>query len=236
MLTASTQRTPSARKAASLARRLLAGVLVLGAALPATAQQITVYRCVDADGRVSLQDQPCPPGREDARRSVAAEADSAPPVPAPPAADEPPPAAAPPLPSAPSPRAPPPALWLCVDIEGKQRFTAQPEPNGRYVPLWVVQGNEFGPRGLAGRAGRPAPRAGGSGPGGPGATTVPGALGPMVYVEDRCFRLPPDEACRRYRDQRDEIERKRPSRSGDERRQMEAESARLLGILREACS
>lgn len=207
---------------------------MLATAWPLAAQQITVYRCVDEDGRVALQDQPCPPGREAARRTVAAEADSAPssaPMPA-----DAPPAAQAPLPPMDAPqRLPPPALWLCVDFEGKQRFTAQPEPNGRYVPVWVVQGNEMGPRGIAGRAGRPAPRAGGSGPGGPGATTVPGALGPMVYVEDRCFLLPPEEACRRYRDQRAEIERKRPSRSGEERQQMEAESARLLGILRGSC-
>jgi hypothetical protein len=214
---------------------LLAGGVVLLGSLPAAAQQITVYRCVDADGRVALQDQPCPPGREAARRTVAAEADSAPLPPPPPVAGESPPASSPPMPvDAPMPT-PPPELWRCVDFEGKQRFTAQPEPNGRYVPLWVVQGNEAGPRGLAGRAGRPAPRAGGSGPGGPGAATVPGALGPMVYVEDQCFLLPPEQACRRYRDQRAEIERKRPSRSGEERRQMEAESARLLGILRDAC-
>jgi hypothetical protein len=213
---------------------LLAVVPVLVTPWPLAAQQITVYRCVDQAGRVALQDQPCPPGREAARRTVAAEADSAPSAPPASVADVPPTAAPPPPVDPPLPP-PPPALWLCVDFEGRQRLTAQPEPNGRYVPVWVVQGNEMGPRGIAGRAGRPPPRAGGSGPGGPGATTVPGALGPMVYVEDQCFLLPPEEACRRYRDQRAEIERRRPSRSGEERQRMEAESARLLGILRGSC-
>lgn len=231
MRSASTRGTPSGSKAGSLTRRLLAGVVVLSAALPATAQQITVYRCVDEAGRVALQDHPCPPGREAARRTVAAEADSAPAAWPSPPADAPAVTAAPATPMEAPIRTPPPELWLCVDFEGKQRFTARPERNGRYVPLWVVGGSRGGPRGLAGRAGQPLP--GFADARAPVAPSGDGSA--LVYVQDQCFLLPPEQACRRYRDQRAEIERKRSSRTGEERRQMEAESARLLDILRNAC-
>lgn len=198
---------------------------LLGTPGSANGQAMSVYRCVDAAGRIALQDQPCPPGQLDQRREIRIEAaapdrsdddataSSVPPLPPDPQA-----------PSAPPSRDPPPPLWRCVDFEGKSRLSPRNDPNPRYVPYWVVAGNEAGPRGLAGRAGSPPPRAGGSGPGGPG-TALPGQLPPMVLVEDRCRLLAPGAACEAYRKQRDEARRSEFQSRSEAERTAHAEQA-----------
>ncbi len=198
------------------------------------AREVSVYRCVDATGRVALQDQPCPPGQLDSRRDLRIE----------PTAAATPEAGAPAAPSptasadtqpAPPSRDPPPPLWLCVDFEGKSRLSPRDDPNPRYVPYWVVAGNQAGPRGLAGRAGSPPPRAGGAGPGAP-QSALAGQLPPMVLVEDRCRQLPPGAACEAYREQRNDARRSEfQSRSEAERAEHAAIAQRSQRILEAHC-
>ncbi|GAB2668096.1 DUF4124 domain-containing protein [Arenimonas aestuarii] len=103
---------------------------------PAGGQDITVYRCTDDQGRVMLQDEPCPPGQVQQQRSMAQPKDP-PPRPAPPA---PAPAPAP----AETPREPtpvffaPPPLYQCTSYDGDIRFSENYDPNPRCVPLAVL--------------------------------------------------------------------------------------------------
>ncbi|MCK7592340.1 DUF4124 domain-containing protein [Pseudomarimonas salicorniae] len=209
----------------------LAGLLLFAAS--AGAETVTVYRCVDASGRVALQDQPCPPGQLD-RRSEARLDPASPATPVQDPVPEPPPAESASPPPEPPPIDPPPPLWRCVDFEGKSRLSPRDDPDPRYVPYWVVAGNEAGPRGLAGRGGRPAPRAGGEGPGAP-RPEIAGALPPMVLVEDRCRQFSPGQACRAYRELRDEMRRREFNGIGDARREAAAEVERLRSILADHC-
>lgn len=120
-----------------------------------------------------------------------------------------------------------------MDYEGRTRLAPRDDPNPRFVPYWVVAGTSGGGAlvsrrnlgaGLAGRADPVAPP--------PGSTAWPT---PMVRVEDRCQPLPPGEACRAYRHQRDEASRTAHSRMGAEREALLAEVERLRGVLTRHC-
>jgi hypothetical protein len=108
------------------------------AAPPVDESKMTVYRCVDADGKVSLQDVPCAAGaRQEVQRMVrpkdAASADS----PAIPPVDARPIMIVSPA-QAPEPRPPPPELYRCTDFDGKVREAEYYDPKPRCVPLWVL--------------------------------------------------------------------------------------------------
>ena len=107
---------------------------------PSGAEEITVYRCQDRQGVVSLQDEPCPAGQSESSRSMVRPVDppprQAPPPQTAPATDEdagpaPPPYAAAPL------YAPPP-LFQCTDYDGEVRYSEDYDPNRRCVPLPVL--------------------------------------------------------------------------------------------------
>lgn len=74
---------------------LLPLLLALAAGLdagPAVAQQVTLYRCTDATGQLTVQNRPCPPGsqqREQAVGGVASSPEPATPAPAASAAGQP---------------------------------------------------------------------------------------------------------------------------------------------------
>jgi hypothetical protein len=99
---------------------------------------VTVYRCVDAKGKISLQDVPCSNSNEQEVRKMARPKDAPPnktstnnmPLPAPQIA-----------PSYPvqlnSPSRPAPDLYKCTDFDGKVRESETYDPRPRCVPLWV---------------------------------------------------------------------------------------------------
>lgn len=105
-------------------------------AAPASGATVTVHRCVDAKGRVTLQDAPCPPGSRDEPRQMQRPKD--PPRPRRPASpapaiaplvlDEPPP---------PPPRGliPPPPMYRCISYDGIERFSESYDPNPRCEPI-----------------------------------------------------------------------------------------------------
>ncbi len=104
---------------------------------PAAAQDITVYRCLDATGRATLQDEPCAAGQTQTTRQMTRPQD---PAPRPVAAPRPEPEAAEPEPAPPQFALPypPPPLFQCTDYDGEVRFSEDYDPNTRCVPLSVL--------------------------------------------------------------------------------------------------
>lgn len=120
----------------------LVALLALAVARTGTAGDVVVYRCVAADGAVTLQnDRRCPKGSREQRRVL--ETPAAPRVAAP--APAPTPAATPvaavPLDATPVveiPRAAPPALFACRTWEGTRYFGDAAQPAARCAPLATV--------------------------------------------------------------------------------------------------
>ena len=103
---------------------------------PAGGQDITVYRCTDSQGRVMLQDEPCPAGQTQQQRSMVQPKDP-PPRPARP----PPPPTPAPVDALPRPAPvyfPPPPLYQCTAYDGQTRYSENYDPNPRCVPLAVL--------------------------------------------------------------------------------------------------
>jgi hypothetical protein len=112
-------------------------VLLLLVGTSGSAREITIWRCTDAAGKVSVQDQPCPAGQASETRQMVRPQD-------------PPPRPAEPSPPAPAPEPapaedayvgwapPPPPLYQCTDYDGAVRFSEYYDPNTRCVPLAVL--------------------------------------------------------------------------------------------------
>lgn len=217
-----------------------------GAARPATPPQVTIYRCTDAAGRLSLRDSPCRHGERQEVRSMLRPTD--------------PPRA----PAAPAPRptrtvdatgaqprivyvTPPRPTYECTTPDGNRYTSDSPEGNPRWVPLWtlgyaVAPGYTHG--GYGGRIeyrdrGTAIRIDGGRrwhGPdyrqGAPALAAVPAGM----WIRDTCRTLPPAEACARLRDRRSALDRRYYSSLQSERREIVAEQrvidARLSGECR----
>ncbi len=120
-------------------------VLCLGFPLAAHANpagdgQITIYRCTDARGQLSLRDTPCLPGEEQKTVAMQRPQDPPPrPASAPPSA----PSAIPVREAAPAPfarsmHAPPPPIYRCTTPDGEQYTSDSADGNFRWVPLWTL--------------------------------------------------------------------------------------------------
>lgn len=129
---------------------LMSGAVALVAAstLPSARAQneILIYRCVDASGGVTIQnDTPCPKGTQQTVKKIGAvqtmrtpdvmvpPPPKAPPPPAPPKDAAPPAAAAPPPP--PPPPAPPPPLFQCRTWEDRDYLSDTGTPPATCVPV-----------------------------------------------------------------------------------------------------
>lgn len=164
---------------------------------PAT---VTVYRCTDAAGKVSLQDAPCAKGQGQQAREMLR------PVDAPPSSVPPPP----PMPSSaqapPETRtvylAPPRPMYECVTPEGKRYTSDDGRGNPRWVPLWTLGYPAVRPHSVLGdNIGQPdkvmhPPRRD---------INWPVASGGGSWIRDDCVMLPPRETCARLRDRRSEL-------------------------------
>ncbi len=136
------RRVSSARIASALALLALAGWTPLAAAQ----NEIVIYRCVDAAGAVTLQnDVPCPKGSQQTVRRVAplpVRPSSPPTVVVPPvAAPAPPPAQAPVAlaePPPPAARSAPPPLFRCRTWDDRDYLGDSGEPPATCVPLQTV--------------------------------------------------------------------------------------------------
>lgn len=185
--------------------------VVLAAALVAVpaghAEEITVYRCRDAQGRVTMQDSPCAAGSTGTARTMTRPRDP-PPRPASPA---PPPRSAPPPPEAVADAEvwfePPPPMFECTDYDGAVRYSETYRPSNRCVPLAVL-GYDVGP--------------------GAAAATC-------RWVEESCLRLDDDSACRHYRQLLTEAKSAALHAFSDTAAFRKSEVERLTRIVDESC-
>ena len=208
-------RTPT-HTAAPIA--LIALLLPLtAAAAPQTASAdtpgsgVTIYRCTDAKGRLSLRDSPCLAGERQEVRSMARPKD-APPRPvvaAPPPRDaDVPPQASPQVVFLQPPR----PLYECVTPDNTRYLSDNPEGNPRLVPMWVTDApaiqayREYQPGQLQVRV-DDGQVSGGYTSGGWRDRIVTGWAG-QHWIRDACHPLPQTEVCARLRDRRDEIRRR----------------------------
>lgn len=140
-------RTGCSRRATLLAATaaVAASAAALAATRPAHAQsakqpQVTVYRCIGADG-VSLRDTPCPKGQRQEARTMVRPTD-APPSASPPAsapgsrggasaADMPPPRIVVVREPAPAP------MYECTTPDNTTYTSDSPEGNPRWLPMWT---------------------------------------------------------------------------------------------------
>jgi len=154
-----------ARYALSLAFFLAAG----GAAAQGT---VTVHRCIDGKGQVTLQDEPCPKGSQDSARQMTRPKD---PPPRPKARrSEPAAVAVPELPPPPLRELiPPPPMYRCISYDGIERYSEQYDPNPRCEPYVLYY---------------PYPN-----------LLTPSQALTCRWVEDSCVRLSDRSACERWR-------------------------------------
>ena len=191
-------------------RSLAAAALLLAwSPQPALADDVTIYRCVDAKGKLTLRDTPCAKGERQQTRTMVRPKDAAPR----PRTSRP--AASPPVYNERTRLVvayPPRPLYECTDLDGERYTSENAEGHPRWVPLWTL-GYPVYPRprqhaGVDFRIGnRHAEVSGGSridtGPGYPAA-----AYGAGTWIRDPCYALPQDEVCDRLVDRRDEIRRR----------------------------
>ena len=205
------------------------------AAAAAASPQVTIYRCTDAGGRVTLRDTPCHAGSEQEVRSMLrpkdAPASRAAPAPAPPSATT----AATASPRVLVLRAPQP-MYECTTPEGDRYTSDSPEGNPRWVPLWSL--------GLPVQAGRnDLAITGGdvriSDDGVSMRPPLPYAPWPanaVTRVRDACHALPQAEVCARLRDERREIDRRYFNAQPSERAVLRVERRGLQARLDADCA
>ena len=228
---------PPLRTVALLPLALACGVAGVAVQQAAAAQSdaVTIYRCTDRDGRLTLRDTPCPRGEEQQARAMQRPQDP-PPRPAP--REVAPAVATPPAPRTLVVVTPPRPMYECVTPEGDIYISDTDQGDPRQVPLWtlgypVVVGGGRGhrvdparPRPPANRRGVPDrwPRYGG---------LVYPAFG--TWVRDACHPLPQAEVCDRLREERAGIASRYNSALQSERRVINTERRRLDARLANDC-
>ena len=173
--------------------RLLLALACAGPGSAASAADVTIYRCTDASGALTLQNAPCPKGMKQEARTMqgvntvpmaTGQPDPAP-TSRPPAAAKPAPApteqpALPPVPADAATRTlPPPVLFQCTTYDKDTYVTEDSEPASRCVALRTT-GLDGNPQGGAGQA--------------------------CEVVRDTCARMPDGALCDAWKKRRDETE------------------------------
>ena len=202
---------------------LLAAVLLVLTALPVYAQDVMIYRCISADGKLTLRDSPCAKGETQQVRSMVRPKDAAAGI----VRAKP---AAPSAPAAPVRevrvvyRLPPRPMYECVTADGEAYTSDNGEGNPRWVPAWTLGYPVWSHRsGVGGGHGNrpPRERPGEGYPRPPPSGVILPAGG--TWVRDECHALPQQEVCSRLSDRRYEIIRRYNSALQSERRQLELE-------------
>ena len=204
----------------------------------ASAAEITLYRCVDAKGKLTLRDTPCAKGEEQQTRTFQKPVDP-PPRPAVPT----------PLPAAPDKRdevryvtlSPPRPLYECVTPDG-ERYTSDTDAgNPRWVPLWTLgypwPDGSFRTATTLGIGVRPTPRPPNLGPPvrPPPSRPAPAIYAGSTYVADECHALPQEEVCSRLDDRLWEIKRRYLNAMPSERAVLDGEERGLRARMANDC-
>lgn len=167
---------------------------------------VTVYRCVDGKGRVTLQDDPCPAGTQSSTRQMQRPKDApAKPSPAPAARPAPEPVVErrrDPLPLA------PPPMYVCTSYDGKERYSENYDPNPRCEPLVLY----YDPRELGPELSRS-----------------------CQWVEDSCVRLSDEAACDVWKKKRKEAQSASLHAFSDTAAYRKSEVQRIGNIVDESC-
>jgi hypothetical protein len=176
---------------------------------PAPPPTVSVHRCTDARGHVTLQDDPCPPGSRDESREMLRPKDPAPGTrhaPAPVVLVDPID-----LPPAPPPRVlvPPPPMYQCTSYDGISRFSESYDPNPRCEPLVLYY---------------PYPN-----------NLTPAQAHSCRWVEDSCVRLSDAAACRRWVQMRKDAVSEATRAFSDTAEYRKSELARISQIVSESC-
>jgi hypothetical protein len=171
----------------------------------AAADDVTIYRCTDASGRLTLRDTPCGKGQQQQTRTMVRPKDAlvahALPAPAPvrQAAPAPPRVV---VVTAPRP------LYECIPPDGTPYTSDSPEGNPRWVPLWTLGYPGSGFRYSNGSTSIDVTH-GGPTDGGrhrrPSRGHGPAVYGGGTWIRDECHALPQTEVCSRLVDRRDAI-------------------------------
>jgi hypothetical protein len=225
------------------------GGLVLGLAVvgSSSAAELVIYRCTDAQGRLTLRDTPCRKGEQQQARTMQRPTDPPPR----PAASVPVPEA---TPSAPERTrvvvmTPPRPLYECVTPDG-ERYTSDTDAGQpRWVPLWTLgyptwPADTYHRPPVGGVHGRISGRTGGDGrydlrigdgarhrPHPPVAVAYPAG----TWVRDACHPLPPQEVCARLRDRRFDLDRRYHSALQSERVRITTEQRGIDARLANDC-
>lgn len=187
----------------------MTGTTMLPAAEPPATGKVTIYRCVDAKGKVSLQDSPCAKTSQQETREMQRPKDAppvkkkspAPPDPVPMQSYEPPIFIA---------STPPPELYRCTDYEGRTRDSESYDPNPRCEPLWAL--------------------------GYPVKYLPPGKRGKMCrWIEDSCVRYEGPALCDRWKAKRKQAESDYRYAFSDTQAYRKSELARITQIVRNSC-
>lgn len=219
---------------------LLPMLLLLATPAVAAPAGVTVYRCTDGQGRLTLRDTPCRKGEAQQRRDMLRPQD--PPRRAAVRATATRPVAAPVTTTRLIGVAQPKPLFECVTPDGESYTSETDQGQPRYVPLWTLGYTAYG-RGRDGRPlnpndgiGRPPPRGGIDRDGRPGRVPVIG-IGPAAYtwVRDVCSALPQGEVCARMRDRRDDLDRRYHSALQSERQAITTEQRGIDARLTTDC-
>jgi hypothetical protein len=207
------------------APRHLALVLITLLASPAHAAH--AWRCVDARGSVSFQDQPCTTGQK--QDIVPLADDVAPPAPSEAPAQNDEDADATPAPVAPSPRSLAPAFFVCTRFDGSHYRNETGIGASRLVPFGAdgeLQGD------LASAYGGK----NGIGVSAPGLRSAPHTTSRLgnayTRIDDQCHRAGPREACAYLRSEISDVEDQLKRAFSDTESTLKQRQADLRGQLR----
>lgn len=233
---ACTSATPHLFPAGILLALLAASATAGAVAAPAQAE-VTIYRCVDAKGRLTLRDTPCARGERQETRSMLRPKD-APPRPAATRSPRTPPEALPPTRVVVAYPARP--MYECVTPDGERYTSDSPEGNPRWVPLWtlgypVLPAFPRRESGIGFRIGNDNAEIRGGERVVSGGVLPPAAYGAGTWIRDRCHPLPAAEVCARLVDRRDEIRRRFFNAMPSERDVLRVEERGINARLAEDC-
>lgn len=220
----------------------LAASLALSAGLPMPARaadDVVIYRCTGADGRLTLRDSPCDKGQRQETRTMQRPKDPAPrPVAAVPAGPQAPGIVTREVIVLNAPR----PLYECVTPDDQRYLSESPEGNPRAVPMWTlgaplfgrVPVNEPGHIDFQVENGRVSGNYR-SGSFGTAIVPTPAAYGATTWVRDACYALPQADVCGRLRDRRGEIGRRYTIAQPSERAQLAREERSLVARIEQDC-
>lgn len=217
----------------------LAAAAAPQAATGPAAEGVTIYRCTDAKGRLSLRDSPCLPGERQEVRSMQRPKDGPPrPVIATPAPREDFHHAAPPATQVVY-LQPPRTLYECVTPDNTRYLSDTADGNPRIVPMWVTDGpaiqtyREYEPGQLQVSVNN-GQISGGYTSGRWRDRIVTGWPG-QHWIRDACHAVPQNEVCARLRDRREEVRRRFSIAQPSERATLGSEERSINARLSQEC-